>query len=145
MKNRKYLFSFSFKKNTQNNYIESFLKEQEIDFFFQLGAIYADLFGKDIYYRLETEHVCGNLFEVYYEPEKTKKRELSRKYPLVEKAIKVHTPTHEVEVSFENGDSVITKINGSKDDVEKYYLNKRFNFGIDGNDLQRAVKVEFIA
>ena len=145
MKNRKYLFSFSFEKNTQNSYIEALLKENEIDFFFQLGAIYADLFGKDIYYRLETEHVCENVFEVYYNLEKTQKRELNRKYPLVEKAIKVHTPTHEVEVSFENGDSVITKINGSKDDVEKYYLNKLFSFGIDGNDLQRAVKVEFIA
>ena len=76
IKNRKYLFSFSFeKKNTQNSYIEAFLKENEIDFFFQLGVIYADLFGKDIYYQLETEHVCKDVFEVYYEPEKTQKRD----------------------------------------------------------------------
>lgn len=145
MKTRRYLFSFSFEKNTQNSYIEAFLKENEIDFFFYLGVIYADLFGHDVYYRLETEHVCENVFEVYYEPEKTQKRELSRKYPLIEKAIKVHTPTHEVEVSFENGDSIITKINGTKDEVEKYYLNNIFNLGTEFDNMQRAIKVEFVA
>lgn len=80
MKERRDLFSFNFEKTTQKSHILEFLKENKIDFFENLQEIYADIFGEDIYYRLVVEHVCKELFEVYYEPETTVKRGLDRSY-----------------------------------------------------------------
>ncbi|MEE1255999.1 MAG: hypothetical protein UHN47_05755 [Lachnospiraceae bacterium] len=142
---RQYLFSFEFKENTQQSYITNYLKERKIDFFNQQQCIYADLFGQDVYYKLETVHVCGDTFEVYYYPDITNNRgNLTRMYPLVEKAVKVDTPKHTVKVTFENGDSVTTSINGSKNEVEAYYLGTVFNLGTDKDNLQKAINVEFV-
>ena len=74
MKERKYLFSFNFEKNTINNYVVAFLEEREIDYFYSYEQIYADIFGEDKYYKLTAENVCRDCFDVYYETEKTKDR-----------------------------------------------------------------------
>lgn len=142
---RQYLFSFEFEQYTQRSYVTNYLKERQIDFFDYQQCLYADLFGQDIYYKLVIIHVCDKTFEVYYYPEITKERgSLTRMYPLVEKAIKVDTPVHTVKVTFENGDSVTTSINGCKDKVEAHYLNHVFNLGTDKDNLQKATKVVFI-
>ena len=142
---RQYLFSFEFEQYTQKSYVTKYLKEKQIDFFDYLQCVYADLFGQDVYYKLEIIHVCGKTFEVYYYPEITKERgSLTRMYPLEEKAVKVDTPKHIVKVTFENGDNVTTSINGSKDEVEAYYLGTVFNLGTDKDNLQKAINVEFL-
>lgn len=146
MKNRQYLFSFNFEKYTQKSYITNFLKERQIDYFeSKFGILYADLFGADTYYKLEAVHVCGNTFEVYYYPEQREERNgLSRRYPLIEKALKIDTPSHEVKITFENGDTLTTMINGCKDEIEEYYYNNVFNVGTVSDDIQKVVNVEFL-
>lgn len=142
---RQYLFSFEFKENTQRSYITTYLKERKIDFFNCQQFIYADLFGQNVYYKLEAVHVCGDTFEVYYYPGITNERgNLTRMYPLAETAIKIDTPAHTVKVTFENGESATTSINGSKDEVEAYYLNNVFNLGTENDNLQKAINVEFV-
>ncbi len=55
-----------------------------------------------------------------------------------------------IQVYFANRDFLITEINGTKKQIEEYYLGenhlgKLFNLGSGGNDLMvRAVKVEFL-
>ena len=54
-----------------------------------------------------------------------------------------------VKVTFEDGNTISTNINGSEDEVLDYYLGtdrkgKTFNLGREGDDLVRAVSVDFI-
>lgn len=143
---REYLFSFEFEKNTQNSYMTQYLKEKELDFLYHYQELYADLFGTGTYYRLECEHVVGVSFDVFYEPEKTVNRErFQRKYPLKERVLRVHEPYRTVKVILENEDSFTTQICGNKDKILSYYLNKHFNVGTECDNIQKAVKVEFIA
>lgn len=142
---RQFLFSFEFEQYTQRSYITNYLKERQIDFYDYQQCLYADLFGQNIYYKMEAIWVCDKIYEVYYYPDITQERgSLTRMYPLVEKAIKVNTPIHTIKVTFENGDIVTTSISGCKDRVEAHYLNHLFNLGTDKDNLQKAVKVEFL-
>ena len=50
---------------------------------------------------------------------------------------------HEIKVIFENGDFLYTKINGTKKEIEDYYINKYFNTGfITG--MQKCIRIEFL-
>lgn len=49
-----------------------------------------------------------------------------------------------VKVTFENGDTAITKINGTEEEIKAYFIGKIFNVGIFDDCLTRAVAVEFI-
>lgn len=52
-----------------------------------------------------------------------------------------------IKVFFDNGDYLVTSINGevSDKDITDYYVGKLFNLGQGGNDLMvRAVRVEFL-
>ena len=49
-----------------------------------------------------------------------------------------------VKVIFEDGDSIVTRINGSKEEVEKYYIGNYFNLGSDKDDMKQATSVEFL-
>lgn len=51
---------------------------------------------------------------------------------------------HEIKVVLENGDSFCTKVNGTKADIEKYYVGMIFNVGVVDDDMQRCVSVEFL-
>jgi hypothetical protein len=51
---------------------------------------------------------------------------------------------HEIKVVLENGDSFYTKVNGTKADIEKYYVGTIFNVGTINDDMQRCVGVEFL-
>lgn len=54
-------------------------------------------------------------------------------------------PRHCVKVTFANGDTIKSTINGTVQEVRKYYLNNTFNIGSGGNDnMQKAVRVDFI-
>ena len=50
----------------------------------------------------------------------------------------------EYKITFENKNYFYTGFNGSLLDVKNYYLNKYFNFGIEGDLMVKAVKVEVI-
>jgi len=46
-------------------------------------------------------------------------------------------------IQFDNGNKLTTSINGTKAEIEKYYLGNTFNLGTGGNDqMAKAVSVE---
>lgn len=49
-----------------------------------------------------------------------------------------------IKVHFDNGDHIITRFNGDAADVARYYLDKVFNLGTDGDELTTARAVEFL-
>lgn len=50
-----------------------------------------------------------------------------------------------IKVTFDNGNSIETNINGTNEEIEKYYLGQTFNLGNGPHDLMaKAVKVEFL-
>lgn len=51
---------------------------------------------------------------------------------------------HIVKVIFENGDTTVTTINGSKKDIIEYYFSNIFNTGTVKDNLQKVSKVEFL-
>ena len=51
---------------------------------------------------------------------------------------------HEIKVILENGDFFYTKVSGTKEDIEKYYIGSVFNVGIVVDNMQKCVKVEFL-
>lgn len=141
-----FLFAFDFKEGTMNDYILMFLKEHQIDWFYQYpGVLAADLFGTDEYYQLDIEDVVNDRKEVYYLPDRKYHRSgLERYYPLKEKAIMTHEPCYDVKVYLENDDTFITSINACKQHVFEYYMGKTFNMGVVEDDLQRVTWVEII-
>lgn len=56
---------------------------------------------------------------------------------------------HSVKVTFADGNTIATEINGTREEVEAYYLGNSFNFGdtdeCPRDNLQRAVSVEFLS
>ncbi|UKI53164.1 MAG: hypothetical protein L6V86_08755 [Treponema sp.] len=52
--------------------------------------------------------------------------------------------TKTVRVFFKNGDFLITRINGTKEQIEQYYLNKTFNIGTVNDNVQKCIKIEFL-
>jgi hypothetical protein len=50
-----------------------------------------------------------------------------------------------IKVTFDNGDTLNTEINGSEDEIKKYYIGKQFNLGIGPKDnMVKATNVEFL-
>ena len=50
-----------------------------------------------------------------------------------------------VKVTFDNGDSLTTQINGTPEEIRAYYIGRQFNLGNGENDLMAvAISVEFI-
>lgn len=49
-----------------------------------------------------------------------------------------------VKVYLENGDSFVTKINGTPEDARKYYDGATLNMGTDADDLQKVEKIEIL-
>lgn len=51
--------------------------------------------------------------------------------------------TKNVKVTFEDGDHIITRINGTEEEIKKYYSGT-FNLGPVTDNMQKVVGVEFI-
>lgn len=53
-----------------------------------------------------------------------------------------------IRVKFENGDELTTSINGTDEEIRRYYIGQKFQFGdteqCPQDNLQRAVNVEFL-
>lgn len=51
-----------------------------------------------------------------------------------------------IKATFANGDSLVTSINGTNDDIRAYYIGKSFNLGNgdSGDSMQTCISVEFI-
>ena len=47
-------------------------------------------------------------------------------------------------VTFENGNTLTTGINGTDEEIKAYYLNKYFNLGCVEDDMQKAVEVTIL-
>lgn len=144
---KRFLFAFDFKEKNMNDYILTFLKEHQIDWFYQWpGVLVADIFGTDEYYQLDIEDVVNDRKEVYYLPDRKYHRSgLKRLFPLKEKAIITHEPCYDVKVYLENNDTFTTSINACKLRVFDYYIGKTFNMGTAEDNLQRVAWVEIIA
>lgn len=50
---------------------------------------------------------------------------------------------HIVKVVLANGDYWYTRVNGTKEEIEKYYIGTTFNVGTDMDNMQKCVRVEF--
>jgi hypothetical protein len=51
---------------------------------------------------------------------------------------------HCVKVTFANGDSLVSTINGTEAEVRAYYMNNKFNIGRIEDDMQSVVSVDFL-
>jgi len=52
---------------------------------------------------------------------------------------------HAVRVTFDDGDHLTSTVNGTADEVVRYYLGNTFNVGIGSEDnIRVATKVEFL-
>jgi hypothetical protein len=52
---------------------------------------------------------------------------------------------HAVKVTFENGDTITTEINGTRESISEYYaIGKVFNLGRVSDNLQRVTNIQFI-
>jgi len=49
-----------------------------------------------------------------------------------------------VKVTFENGDTIETWMNGTKEEIVSYYVGNKFNLGVVEDNMQIAVSVEFM-
>ena len=49
-----------------------------------------------------------------------------------------------IRITYTNGQSIETEINGTTEDIERYYLGKTFNLGAYEDNMQIAVRVEFL-
>lgn len=49
-----------------------------------------------------------------------------------------------IKVMCDNGDSIVTNINGTKSEIEDYYIGNIFNIGTYEDCLVKAVSVEFL-
>jgi len=45
-------------------------------------------------------------------------------------------------VYFEDGNSFITSINGTKKEIEEYYLNNTFNLGTEGDKMVKCIRCD---
>lgn len=48
-------------------------------------------------------------------------------------------------ITFDNGDSLVTRLNGTFEDACQYYIGSMFNLGVVDDDMHRCVKVEEIS
>ena len=49
-----------------------------------------------------------------------------------------------IKVIFKSGDSLYTKINGTTDQIESFYLGNYFNMGTVKDRMEKAVKIIFL-
>lgn len=50
-----------------------------------------------------------------------------------------------VEVIFEDGFSYVTKINGTEEEIEQYFLNHTFNVGTVSDCMKKCVEIKFLS
>lgn len=49
-----------------------------------------------------------------------------------------------IKVTFEDGDTIETPINGTKKEIEDYYVGNYFNMGVENDKMVKAISVEFL-
>ena len=49
-----------------------------------------------------------------------------------------------IKTTYGNGDTVVTSINGTDDEIKAYFLGQWFNFGVEGDNMQQCVAVDFL-
>ena len=64
MDNKKYIFTFEWAKGCVNDYIVKYLRENNINYFYQYQEIVADLYGNGQYFKFDYEHINGDIFGI---------------------------------------------------------------------------------
>lgn len=54
-------------------------------------------------------------------------------------------PVQQVRVWFEDGNSLVTRINGTREDVISYYVGNVFNVGVVEDNMVKCTSVHFLA
>lgn len=49
-----------------------------------------------------------------------------------------------IKVTFENGDTTVTRINGSREEILEYYIGTTFNLGRENDMMIKAIAVDFL-
>lgn len=49
-----------------------------------------------------------------------------------------------IEVHFDNGDFFSTHVNGSIEEIERYYLGRTFNLGATSDNLHRCIRIVYL-
>ena len=50
-----------------------------------------------------------------------------------------------IQVFFDNGDHIVTSINGTIEEIEKYYLGEKFNVGLGPKDnIAVAISIDYL-
>lgn len=143
---KSFLFPFVFEKSTIDINITQWLKERKINYFYDLYILYADVFGTDEFYRIETEHVTGNIYEVFFCTDRKKEYPFpTRRFPTTEMVHPIPNIFNTIKVTFSNGDLITTDICGDKISIESFYLDNLFEIDKQAKTSQKAVSVEFLS
>lgn len=51
---------------------------------------------------------------------------------------------HVIKITFENGDTVVSRINGTKEEILRYYIGTTFNLGREADLMVKAIAVDFL-
>ena len=51
---------------------------------------------------------------------------------------------HEIKIHYSNGDSSFTSIYGTKEEITRYYVGKKFNIGTESDLMAEVTRIEFI-
>lgn len=63
----------------------------------------------------------------------------------IEYFIKYDTERHVVKITYANGDTMITPINGNIEKIKNFYFGNIFNIGVVEDNFQKVVKVDFLS
>lgn len=51
---------------------------------------------------------------------------------------------HEIKIHYSNGDSSFSSIYGTKEEITRYYVGKRFNIGAESDLMAEVTRIEFL-
>lgn len=51
---------------------------------------------------------------------------------------------HLIKITFENGNTTVTPINGTKEEILRYYIGTTFNLGREADLMVKAIAVDFL-
>ena len=137
-----FLFEFSFSERTVNSYLFSWMKQTQTDYIYLGQTMYADIYGIGEYYRIVTEHISGDVFEVYADTSKAATSTLERMFPLTEKAVSVQEPLRTVKLIFSDGTDTTMKVNLCSKEAKKNLLGRSFK---TPNGIQAVTELLFVA
>ncbi|MCR5669652.1 MAG: hypothetical protein K6G10_01485 [Butyrivibrio sp.] len=137
-----YLTEFNSAKSSLNSQIVKYTYETGTDCIYEMGETYADIFGSGDYYKLTTEQISENTFELYADTSEVRRSFNERVYPLAPKPVSVQEPMRKIIVYFPDGEMFRADIRLCSKKVKDFYLGGSFS---TKNGVMHAKHVEFIS